>query len=65
MSCRQNSHRHATSRSDAVHEARVHPPGYGWMELSVIDDADDDVSVELVLSIAMKLCDVNGPAELA
>ena len=35
------------------------------MELSVIDDADDDVSVELVVSVAMKLCDVNGRAELA
>ena len=53
------------SGPDAVHEARVHPAGYGWMELPVIDDADDDVSVELVLSVAMKLCDVNGPAELA
>jgi hypothetical protein len=43
----------------------VLPPGYGWVELPVIDDANDDVSVELVVSVAMKLCDVNGPAELA
>ena len=50
---------------DAVQQARVHPPGYGWMELLVIDDADDDVSVEFVLYEAIKLCDVNGPAELA
>ena len=50
---------------DAVHEARVHPPGYGWMELPVIDDVDDDVLVEYVLSVAMKLCDVNGPNEIA
>ena len=35
------------------------------MELPVIDDVDDDVSVEFVLSVAMKLCDVNGPVELA
>ena len=43
----------------------VHPPKYGRMELAVIYDVDDDVWVELVLSIAMKLCDVNGPAELS
>ena len=47
---------------DVVHEARVHPPEYGWMKLVVIDDPDDDVWVELVLSVAMKFCDVNGPA---
>ena len=47
---RSNSHRPTTFGPDAVHEARVHPPGSGWMELRVIDDADDYVSVELVHS---------------
>ena len=49
---------------NAVHEARLHPPGYGWMEVSVIDDTEDNVSFEYVLSVAMKLYDVNGPCRL-
>ena len=43
------------------------------MEILVIDDDDDDVSVEFVLSVidetlnfcTTKLCDVNGPPQLA
>jgi hypothetical protein len=38
------------------------------MEVPVIDDHDDGVSVEFELYVfdtTLKLCDVNGPAELA
>ena len=36
---------------DVNHEGRVHPPGFAWMELPMIGYAEDDVSVEFVLSV--------------